>query len=96
MGAVDFDAEAEWDFDRECYQVWATAEGNRVSCLITRRVFTDYFENPHPTRADIDRIFESHRRIFEDGFRKMIVASDYSAPGEIMLKSTNFQKWCRT
>lgn len=95
MDAIAFDAEAQWDFGRDCYQVWATVEGNRVSCLVTRRVFTDHFENPNPTRADIDWNFQSHRRIFEAGFRKLIVAADYSAPGEIMIKSTNFVQWCR-
>lgn len=73
---VGFGPEGKWNDYTECYRLWAVAGGELIVCVIPTATFATCFDTPQPTLADIERLFQRHRRSFEAAFRQMIEAGD--------------------
>jgi transcriptional regulator with XRE-family HTH domain len=73
MLGIGFDDDAQWSARLGSYVMWATTpDGALIRCRIDRGVFFDCLDNPHPTAADIKKMFQRHRPTFEKAFRNAI------------------------
>jgi len=73
MLGIRFDEDARWSANLQSYVMWASSDDpERIRCRILRNVFFDCLDDPHHTVANIPKMFQRYRSIFEKAFRNLI------------------------